>query len=111
MQYVAGIMYISSFLYNFKYFNFMGRFVIGHECVTVFMVCIATALSLKLQSENAGTYVHFVFIYKSPCKIFHYWPIFKIESSPDNQETGLPNSGTIFIYRDIWDVDIDIRKV
>ncbi len=26
------------------------------------MVCIATALSLKLQIENAGTYVYFVFI-------------------------------------------------
>ncbi len=39
---------------------------------------ISTALSLKLQSENAETYVHFVFIYKSPCKIFIYWLIFKV---------------------------------
>ncbi len=35
-------------------------------------------LSLKLQSENAGTYVHFVFIYSSSCKIVIYWPIFKM---------------------------------
>ncbi len=34
------------------------------------MVCISTALQLKLQSENAGTYVYLVFIYKSPRKIF-----------------------------------------
>ncbi len=26
-------------------------------------------------------YVHFVFIYKSPCKILIYWPIIKILSS------------------------------
>ncbi len=50
----------------------MGTFVL-HS-----LVCISTALSVKLQSENAGTYVHFVLIYRSPCKIFIYWPIFKI---------------------------------
>ncbi len=47
-------------------------------CLTFFMVCISTVLSLKLQSENAGTYVHFVFIYKSAFEIFTYWPIFTI---------------------------------
>ncbi len=36
------------------------------------LVCISTALwlGLKLQSENAGIYVHFVIIYKSPYEIF-----------------------------------------
>ncbi len=29
------------------------------------------------QGENAGTYVHFVFIFKHPCKIFIYFPFFK----------------------------------
>ncbi len=66
------------------------------------MVCISTALSLKLQSENAGVYVHFVFIYKSPCKIFIYWPICKIESSHDVM---------ILIDSNILRVNIDIRKV
>ncbi len=51
---------------------------VGLECLTLFMVCISTALSLKLQSENAGTYAHFEFIYKSICKGFIYWSIFKI---------------------------------
>ncbi len=40
------------------------------------MVCISKAASLKLQSENAVTYVHFVFIYKSPCKIFIFFILF-----------------------------------
>ncbi len=34
------------------------------------MICISTALPLKLQSENTETYVHFVFIYKRPCRIY-----------------------------------------
>ncbi len=38
----------------------------------------------KLECENVGTYVHFVFIYKCPSKIFIYWPIFKIESSTNS---------------------------
>ncbi len=71
------------------------------------MVCISTALSLKLQSENAGSYVHFVFIYKSPYKIIIYWSIFKILNSTDSQETDVK----ILIYRNILNADIDIRKV
>ncbi len=47
-------------------------------CLTFFIVYISTALSLKLQRENAGTYMFiFVFIYKSPCKMFIYWLILK----------------------------------
>ncbi len=42
------------------------------EMSEVFIVCISTALSLKLQSENAGRYIYFAFIYKNPCKIFIY---------------------------------------
>ncbi len=37
----------------------------GLECLTVFMVCICTTLSLRLKSENASTYIHFEFIKKS----------------------------------------------
>ncbi len=76
------------------------------------MVCICTALSLKLQSENAGTYVHFVFIYKSPCcKIFIYCLIFKIQSSINSLETWLLIGLTILIYCDIVTTNIDIRIV
>ncbi len=49
-----------------------------HFCLTFFMVCISTALLPKLQSEYTGTYVQFVFIYKSVCKIFIYWHIIKM---------------------------------
>ncbi len=38
-------------------------------------------------------YVHFVFIYKSPFKIFIYWLIFEIESSTYSQETELWHGG------------------
>ncbi len=31
--------------------------------MTFFMIWFSTTFSLKLQSDNAGTYVHFVFIY------------------------------------------------
>ncbi len=58
-------------------------------CLTYFIVCVSTTLSLKLQSKNAGTYIFIVFIYKSPCKILIYWLIFKLQSSTFCQETGL----------------------
>ncbi len=75
------------------------------------MFCISTALSVKLQSENAETYAHFVFIYKSPCKIFIYWPIFKVESSTDSYDIGLSIYVTQSKYHDILKADVDIRKV
>ncbi len=34
------------------------------------MVCISRALSLKLQSENVGTYVHHVYLQKSLYNIY-----------------------------------------
>ncbi len=72
----------------------MGTFVL-----TFFMVCISTALSLKLQSENAGTYVRFVIIYKSACKLFIYWVIFKIRHIDKKQ--GYDMGVTILIFHDI----------
>ncbi len=80
----------------------MGTFVIFWSGISeMFMVRICTALSLnmlKLQSENAGIYVHFEFIYKSTGKIFIYWPIFKMSSSTYSHEIRLSNSRTISIY-------------
>ncbi len=39
---------------------------------------IIAFLSNILQSENAGTDMFIVFIYKCSCAIIIYWPIFKI---------------------------------
>ncbi len=77
------------------------------------MVCIYTALSLnilKLQSENAGTYIHFEFIYKSTCKIFIYWPIlFFFLNCIDSQEMGLSNSLTIGSDQAVTELKISYR--
>ncbi len=57
------------------------------------MVCICTALSIKLQSEDAGTYAHFEFIYISNVKSLFIGRFSKL------------------IYHDILNCDINIRKV
>ncbi len=79
----------------------------GTFCLTFFMVCISTALLVKLQSENAGTYVHFVFILiftKVLAKsVFIGW-------FSNGHETRLSKYLTILIYRDVLKANIDIRK-
>ncbi len=62
-------------------------------------------------SENASTYVDFVFIYKRPYKIFIYWLIFKFQCSTDSKETELSNDVMISIYHNILNADINIRQV